>query len=264
MNHKNKIIMSAGEINDELTAIKKEHPSVDFLSTNGKAASVLRTGRVIGNGQGSTQIYVTSGNKKMIINVTVDQESTERKFPLLITRNNGLLPDDIPADLVKIPKGTWMWNLKKDIFISQKCLAAYKQMTAQAENEGLLVRVTSAYRSYSDQVEILEMHTKRYGEKRAKELCAPAGFSEHQLGLALDIGGWIDESGEQITKNEDVYKWIDENCYKYGFMLKNPPGKEHITGGIYEPWHIRYIGDLDIARYVHEQGITLNEYLEQL
>ena len=146
----------------------------------------------------------------------------------------------------------------------KKSLDAYTAMAVQAAKEGVVMRVTSAYRSYNDQIEALSIQARRYGEKRAKELGAPAGFSEHQLGLALDLGGWIDESGEQITKNEDVYKWIDENCYKYGFMLKNPPGKEHITGGIYEPWHIRYIGDLDIARYVHEQGITLNEYLEQL
>lgn len=264
MMDKNVIFMSAGEINDELAEIKHEYPDVVFLSTNGKAASVLRTGRLIGNGAGNTQIHAVTGGIEMIINVTVKASENGVRFPLLITRNNGLLPDDIPDDLVRIPKGTWLWNLKADLLVSKKSLDAYTAMAVQAAKEGVVMRVTSAYRSYNDQIEALSIQARRYGEKRAKELGAPAGFSEHQLGLALDIGGWIDESGIQMTKNEEVYKWIDDNCYKYGFMIKNPLGKEHITGGIYEPWHIRYIGDLDIARYVHERGITLNEYLEQL
>ena len=90
----------------------------------------------------------------------------------------------------------------------KKCLDAYTAMAVQAAKEDVVMRVTSAYRSYNDQIEALSIQARRYGEKRAKELGAPAGFSEHQLGLALDLGGWIDESGIQMTKNEEVYKWI--------------------------------------------------------
>ena len=104
MMDKNVIFMSAGEINDELAEIKHEYPDVVFLSTNGKAASVLRTGRLIGNGAGNTQIHAVTGGIEMIINVTVKASENGVRFPLLITRNNGLLPDDIPDDLVRIPK----------------------------------------------------------------------------------------------------------------------------------------------------------------
>lgn len=228
---------------------------------------MLRTGRLIGNGEGNTEIRITVDDKELKIMVNVIQTVNEKTFPLLIDRHNGLLPDDIPDDLVKVLKGTWLWNLKVDLSVSKKCLEAYTLMATQAAKEGVVMRVTSAYRSYNDQIHALAISARLHGEKRANELGAPAGYSEHQLGLALDVGGWIDESGVQTTTNEEVYRWINDNCWKYGFMLKNPPGKEHITGGVYEPWHIRYIvgeGNLEIAKFIHNDKITLNEFLEEL
>lgn len=267
MIEKRQLVISIGEINDDLSVIKQKYPGITFLSTNGKAASVLRTGRLIGNGKGTTEIQVTGDNKVFSIMVTVTSTQNGNNLPLLIDRHNGLLFDDIPEDLIKVPKGSWLCSLKSDLFVSKPCLDAYSLMATQAAKEGILMRITSAYRSYDDQINILATLTKLYGENKAKAQGAPPGYSEHQLGLALDVGGWIDESGVQVTKNEEVYRWIEANCWRYGFILKNPAGKEHITGGIYEPWHIRYISgerNLEIAEYIHNKKITLNEFLEEL
>ena len=91
---------------------------------------------------------------------------------------------------------------------------------------------------------------------------APVGFSEHHTGLALDVGGMQKLDGTYVTTNQEVYEWLDENCYKYGFMIKNLKGKEYITGTKYEPWHIRYIGDVKVTEILHQKEITLDEYLE--
>ena len=253
-----------GELNDQLCHIARENPKIAFYSMNGMVASVVRTGRVIGNGRGKTEIHAVCGKHKRVILVEVTEEIKGERQPVLIDRHNGLGEDFVPPDIIHVPKGKWLWNQRYNVITRKTCAEPYYKMAQAAEAEGVLMRITSAYRSYESQVRILAELAAENGEKRAKEIGAPPGFSEHQLGLALDVGGWVDENGTFVTENEIVYKWIEKNCHKYGFILKNPRGKEHITGGIYEPWHIRYIGDLDICAYIYQQGITLNEYLENL
>ena len=90
---------------------------------------------------------------------------------------------------------------------------------------------------------------------------ARPGTSEHQLGLALDI---VDLDYQQLdTRQEETpeQKWLMENSWKYGFILRYPTDKSNITGIIYEPWHYRYVGK-EAAKVIHEKGICLEEYLE--
>ena len=88
----------------------------------------------------------------------------------------------------------------------------------------------------------------------ALKLVAVPGTSEHQLGLALDI---ISETDEDDTA---TWQWLNENCWRYGFILRYPEEKIQITGITYEPWHFRYVG-VEAAQEITEQGITLEEYL---
>ena len=119
---------------------------------------------MIGNGKGTTEIQVTGDNKVFSIMVTVTSTQNGNNLPLLIDRHNGLLFDDIPEDLIKVPKGSWLCSLKSDLFVSKPCLDAYSLMATQAAKEGILMRITSAYRSYDDQINILATLTKLYGE----------------------------------------------------------------------------------------------------
>ena len=91
-------------------------------------------------------------------------------------------------------------------------------------------------------------------EQVDKDTARP-GYSEHQTGLAFDIIN-TDPSFDSTPEG----KWLAANCYKYGFIIRYPKGKENITGFVYEPWHIRYLG-VEIATSVYDSGLCLEEYL---
>ena len=96
------------------------------------------------------------------------------------------------------------------------------------------------------------------GVEAADTYSARPGFSEHQLGYSIDL-----TNGESVPfeefHNTKEYEWLKDNAYKYGFILRYPKDKEYITGYIFEPWHIRYVG-YDIAKYIYENNITYEEY----
>ena len=94
------------------------------------------------------------------------------------------------------------------------------------------------------------------GRKKAEDYVAKPGFSEHQTGLCIDVTN----RDKYFVKGTEEADWIANNCYKYGFIIRYPEGKENITGISYEPWHIRYVGK-EIAKQIHNKGITLEEYL---
>lgn len=134
-----------------------------------------------------------------------------------------------------------------------------------ARAEGIYPIVREGYRTAEEQQEILDDKIQAYinegysrarAEKTAKEWVALPGTSEHQLGIAVDIN-----ADKSKCSNDEVYEWLAENAYKYGFILRYPAGKQEITGTSYEPWHYRYVG-IEAAREIHERGICLEEYFE--
>ena len=94
------------------------------------------------------------------------------------------------------------------------------------------------------------------GKEKADTYSARAGYSEHQTGLAIDLN-----SIDMTFDNTDESNWLKDNCYKYGFIIRYPNDKEDITGYMYEPWHIRYVGK-NLANVLYNNGdwITLEEY----
>lgn len=134
---------------------------------------------------------------------------------------------------------------------------AFNTMQAAALSEGISLKIISGYRSYSTQYTLYNRYVNRDGKALADTYSARAGHSEHQSGLAADIN-----SLEQSWINTPEGKWLNNNCYKYGFIIRYPKGKESITGYMYEPWHIRYVG-VDIATSLYNNGnwISLEEYL---
>lgn len=139
--------------------------------------------------------------------------------------------------------------------MNKEALSKLNLMQADAKAIGLNLPLISGFRSYTTQETLYNRYVRKDGEVLANTYSAKPGHSEHQTGLAFDIG-FIDSS----FANTNESKWIEENCHLYGFIIRYPKGKTNITGYIYEPWHIRYLG-VDIATKVKESGLTLEEYL---
>lgn len=133
--------------------------------------------------------------------------------------------------------------------------SAFNKMQTRAKSEGLNIYISSGFRSYSYQTKVYNRYVKSHGQKVADTFSARPGHSEHQTGLALDLNSITDSFAN--TK-EGI--WVKNNCYKYGFIVRYPKGKESITGYQYEPWHIRYVG-IDMATKIHNSGLCLEEYL---
>lgn len=144
-----------------------------------------------------------------------------------------------------------------------KARGAYERMATAAKKQGYELVAFSGYRSYEYQETLYTNYVNRDGKDKADRYSARPGYSEHQSGLAFDIGEkgkedlWLtSEFGE--TK---VGQWLVANAHQYGFILRYPKGKEEITGFMYESWHFRYLG-VELATEVFEAGVTLEEYLK--
>ena len=136
--------------------------------------------------------------------------------------------------------------------------AAFRAMADAAKADGISLRSVSAYRSYETQTGLYNRYVSIDGKANAERYSARPGYSEHQTGLALDINT---ASISAHFENTVEYAWLQENCAKFGFMLRYPQDKESITGYRYEPWHYRYVG-VETAQALRESGQCLEEYLQ--
>lgn len=140
--------------------------------------------------------------------------------------------------------------------------AALDQMLEAAKQAGYALVAFSGFRSYEYQSSLYNRYVERDGQAEADRSSARPGYSEHQTGLSFDIGEvgredlWLTaEFGETPAG-----KWLIDNAHVYGFILRYPEGKEHITGYMYESWHFRYLG-VELATKVKQANVTLEEYL---
>ncbi len=172
----------------------------------------------------------------------------------LVNRWNPI-PENYGINLVEVPGGEQ---------VDERIYEPLMEMLEAAKegNRDQLPLVVSGYRTQEKQQRlyddrIAEYRGQGYSESEAKEMAeqwvAVPGYSEHQLGFAVDING----------ATYDVYLWLQENSYKYGFIFRYPGNKTEITGTAEEVWHYRYVG-VEAAAEIHEQGICLEEYLENL
>lgn len=133
--------------------------------------------------------------------------------------------------------------------------AAFDKMQAAAAKEGLNIYISSGFRSYDYQSGLYDRYVKRSGKAEADRYSARPGHSEHQTGLAFDLN-----SIDMTFADTDECAWVNEHCAEYGFIIRYPQGSESITGYMYEPWHLRYLGT-ENAKKVYDSGLTLEEYL---
>lgn len=139
--------------------------------------------------------------------------------------------------------------------VNKEAQSQLTNLQKKAKEAGHNIYLVSGYRSYNHQKNLYNNYVKRNGQAIADTFSAKPGHSEHQTGLAFDVGKVSDSYGET-----EAGKWLAKNAHLYGFIIRYPKGKEEITGYKYEPWHIRYLG-VDIATKVYESGLCLEEYL---
>lgn len=184
-------------------------------------------------------------------NIPVSEE-----WNLIVVNRWNVLPEDYSVELMELSNGQK---------IDSRIYPALQEMFDAARAEGIYPIVREGYRTAEEQQEILDEKIQIYinqgysqsrAERTAKEWVALPGTSEHQLGIAVDIN-----ADKSKCSNEEVYTWLAENAYKYGFILRYPMGKQEITGTSYEPWHYRYVG-VEAAKEIYERQICLEEYFE--
>ncbi len=217
-----------------------------WVSDNTDVATVNSIGRITAVGVGSCVVTVHStDNPKVFAEVKVTVT------PYVAPKE----PDVTYIDGILIANKTYALPSTYNPGVDPTANAALKKMFAAAKSDGLNLFVKSGFRSYATQKRIYNNYVSRDGVAEADRYSARPGHSEHQTGLAFDINK-IDSSFEGTP--EAI--WLAANCHKYGFIIRYPKGKEAITGYMYEPWHIRYLG-VKTATAVYNSGLCLEEYL---
>ena len=139
--------------------------------------------------------------------------------------------------------------------LAGETVAAFNAMQAEAASLGLDIYISSGFRSYWSQQSIYNRYVAADGQAAADRYSARPGHSEHQSGLTFDLNS-IDESFAYTAEGQ----WVRDNAHRFGFVIRYPQGKEHITGYIWEPWHLRYLGT-GVATELYNSGLSLEEYL---
>jgi len=250
---------------------------VPIISLNGNSKIILKVGsKYTESGASATDNYDGDISDKVVIEGSVDT-STAGEYILIykITDSSGneanvkriiVVEEGYTGGYGTIIKGpTYIngilivnkkYSLPKDFGgTDATAQAALEKLQAGAKAEGVTLSLVSGYRSYETQQRIYNNYVTSRGVKYADTISARPGHSEHQTGLAFDIGNLNTTFG-----NTTGGIWLKENCHKYGFIIRYLKGKEDITGYSYEPWHIRYVG-VEIATEIMSKNITLEEYL---
>ena len=207
-------------------------------------------GNETGDSAYDTIVYVNLGiNNDEYVNPNIVDTFN---INMLVNKHFKLNSDFNVPDLVKVDK---KYTNNDDIMMNREAYEAYIKMSDALSKEKLGIFITTAYRSYNEQKELCDYYKKLYGNEYVKKYVAQPGFSEHQTGLAIDIGSV--KSNTFASSKE--YKWMLKNAYKYGFILRYTKKFQDETGFKNEAWHYRYVG-VDIAKEIHDKEMSYEEY----
>jgi len=148
-------------------------------------------------------------------------------------------------------------------YMRAEAVSAFNSLVEQAALDGIELKMTTAYRSYGFQKILYDNYVAQYGEEEAGKFSAKPGESEHQTGLAVDVSS--PSVNYQLTRDfgdTEEGRWLATHAHEFGFILRYPEGKENITGYMYEPWHLRYVGKF-VAKEIDLEETTLEEYLQK-
>ncbi|MGM0751131.1 MAG: M15 family metallopeptidase [Bacillota bacterium] len=184
---------------------------------------------------------------------------------LALVNKDYALDEYKPTDLVRpdVPFVFGNQELEK-AYLRKEAAEQLEEMFTAAKAQGVMLTAISGYRSYEYQKMLLEREIAQFGEEKAVMAVAPPGQSEHQSGLAMDISSQSNNFQVNIEfADTKEGKWLAENAYKYGFILRYPEDKVSITQYQYEPWHFRYVGK-DAAKVIYENDWSLEEFFNNV
>lgn len=180
----------------------------------------------------------------------------ETEWSLILVNRWNAIPEEYEVDLTELSNGQ---------SVDTRIYSALQKMFDAARADGIYPVAASGYRTAEKQQILMDEKIAAYmaegysaskAKAEAEMWVAIPGKSEHQLGIAVDINA----DGVKSNGNE-VYEWLNQNSYRFGFILRYPPDKTEITGVSSEPWHYRYVG-IEAATEMYEQNLCLEEYLE--
>ncbi len=195
------------------------------------------------------------GNSESTQQKEITKEQIYQGNLLLVNNKYPVHEENIKSDVVNLSRHNELTEgyvlLGSEIYLSEDIAHIFSEMIAAGGKDGLhSFATTSGFRSFEEQ----DILYQQMGSDRA----LPPGYSEHNLGLGLDVG-----STQMRMEDAPEGKWIAKNAWKYGFILRYPKDKTDITGIQYEPWHIRYVG-LPHSAIMYEKNLVLEEYLDYL
>jgi zinc D-Ala-D-Ala carboxypeptidase len=175
-------------------------------------------------------------------------EATDDELLMKYSKVYFLNENYLPESLAAIDP-EYTVNTGKEHLLYSKIIPFLNDMIDAAESDGINLRVVSSYRSFAEQASLKSAYTMTYGSG-ANQFSADQGYSEHQLGTAVDLS--TSELGANFTGFDQsaAYAWLNKNAYKYGFVISYPKNNSYYQ---YEPWHWRFVGR-KLADKLHEDG----------
>lgn len=206
----------------------------------------------------NTQPSKPSANQKKESSVGSQQAFDKKNYsiddpasPWVIVNKKRPLPSSYaPASLSSVGS----------VQVSSQAATQLNNLIVAGKNAGLGLYTISGFRSYSNQAATYNGWVARDGQAKADTYSARPGHSEHQTGLAIDMGGGSCDL-EICFGNTPAGKWLAANSYKYGFTIRYQEGKQSLTGYQYEPWHIRYVGT-ELASQLQQNGQTMEQFFD--
>lgn len=227
-------------------------PSSEPASSTTTTASATTT---------TTTAAATTTTTQKVLGVGHYKQQEVKEWSLLLVNSWNVLPEGYEEATEYV-----MYDSQNQIDARVK--TALEQMLSDGSEHGLwgilLYRDGETQQSYFD-AEVADLIEQGYSATEAEVMAATEvirpGTSEHQTGMAVDILGSGYTSRDEKFEETEGFKWLQEHCADYGFVLRYPKGKEDITGMDYEPWHYRYVGE-EYAKEIMSRGLTLEEFLE--
>ena len=200
----------------------------------------------------------TEATTEEVTEETTEEEVEDGDWCLILVNKDNPVPEDYEVTLTDLTNGNQ---------VDSRIYPKLQEMFDDARNSGMDLFVREGYRTREDQQSIMDnrieaYEAEGYSEEEAiefaKQYVAEPGTSEHELGISVDIN-----ANNEVSEDDTIYTWLDENAYKYGFIKRYPENKIDITGINNEPWHYRYVG-LKAAQEMKEMDLCLEEYLDYL
>ena len=197
--------------------------------------------------------------------VSLENRAIEANLLYLVNKDNKLPADYEPSDLVLPKVKTRKKSLQDKIYLRQEAAIKLEEMFRAAETEaGYKLLAVSGYRSYGIQQLNFNRKMEEVGDyDRASRSVMPAGYSEHQLGLTMDIQSDNFKNLNAAFAETEEGIWLAENAHRFGYILRYKPEWKDITGIAFEPWHYRYVG-IAHAGAIHMLDIPLETYLQYI